>query len=434
LSQTRRDIGFWTAVSLVIGGMVGSGVFTLPAALAVFGGLSVIAWGIAAVGSVLLAVVFAHLSRRKAASGGVYGYTRESFGDLAGFLVAWGYWISVWSANAALSLSFAGYAGSLLPWLASSKPAAARLAIATLWFLTGINSLGVGAAGRVQVATTSLKLLPLVIVGIGGLIYFQPSHFAAPVLQAGQSYGGLLLAAVTITMFAFVGLESATIPAAATKDPERTIPRATMIGTVLTAVIYVVSTAGALSLMAPEVLAKSSAPFADAARVLGGNGLGVVVAIGAAIASFGSLNGWVLIVGQLPLAVARDGMFPSPFARLSSRGVPLTGMVISGALSTGLIGLNYSGADNLVALFTKITLISTLSTLVPYVFCSLSVFLPGGQRARDLSVGIAIAAALAFVYGMFAIGGAGADVVWMGFLLILGGLPVYVWVKREARS
>jgi APA family basic amino acid/polyamine antiporter len=243
-----------------------------------------------------------------------------------------------------------------------------------------------------------------------------------------------LLAAVTITMFAFVGLESATIPAAATRDPERTIPRATMIGTVVTAVIYVVSTAGALSLMAPEVLAKSSAPFADAARVLGGNGLGVVVAIGAAIASFGSLNGWVLIVGQLPLAVARDGMFPSPFARLSSRGVPLTGMLISGVLSTGLIGLNYSGADNLVALFTKITLISTLSTLVPYVFCSLSVFLPGGRRAKDLSVGIAIAAALAFVYAMFAIGGAGADVVWMGFLLILGGLPVYVWVKREARS
>ncbi|HEX5071185.1 MAG TPA: amino acid permease [Vicinamibacterales bacterium] len=434
MTESRRDIGFWTAVSLVIGGMVGSGVFTLPASLASFGGLSVAAWAIAALGSVLLAIVFAHLARRNAVAGGVYGYTRESFGDLAGFLVAWGYWISVWSANAALSLSFAGYAGSLLPWLATSKPAAARLAIGTLWFLTGVNSLGVGAAGRVQVATTSLKLLPLVIVGVGGLLYIDPSHFALPVLQPEQSYGGLLLAAVTITMFAFVGLESATIPSAATRDPQRTIPRATMIGTVLTAVIYVVSTAGALSLIAPAMLAQSSAPFADAARALGGSGLAAVVAIGAAVSSFGSLNGWVLIVGQLPLAVARDGLFPAPFARLSPRGVPLTGMLISAALSTGLIALTYSGAENLVALFTKITLISTLSTLVPYAFCSLAVFLPGGRRATHLSRGLAAGAAVAFLYAMFAIAGAGPEVVWMGFLLILGGLPVYVWAKRDVRA
>jgi APA family basic amino acid/polyamine antiporter len=268
LTAPRRDIGFWTAVSIVIGGMVGSGVFTLPAALASFGGLQVAAWAIAAGGSVLLALVFAHLARRNSAAGGVYAFTRESFGDMAGFLVAWGYWISIWSANAALSLSFAGYVGALLPALVPSKPAAAQLAIGTLWFLTGVNSLGVGVAGRVQVVTTALKLLPLVIVGVGGFVHFNAHHFAVPVLEPGQSYPGLVLAAVTIAMFAFVGLESATIPAAVTKDPARTIPRATMVGTLLTAVIYVVSTAGALSLMSPDVLKESSAPFADAARVL----------------------------------------------------------------------------------------------------------------------------------------------------------------------
>lgn len=431
MSESRRDIGFWTAVSLVIGGMVGSGVFTLPSALAKYGGLSVLAWMVAALGSVALALVFAHLARRNPGAGGVYAFTRESFGDLAGFLVAWGYWISVWSANAALSLSFAGYALSFVPSLAHSTQAAAIVAVSTVWFLVGVNSRGVGLAGRVQVVTTALKLLPLVVVGIGGLWYFDRAHFAAPTLSAGESYGGLLIAAVTIAMFAFVGLESATIPAAATKDPQRTIPRATIIGTLLTAAIYVLSTSGALSLVAPAALRDSSAPFADAARVLGGQGLGAVVAIGAAISSFGSLNGWILIVGQLPLAVARDGVFPSPFARLSSRGVPLTGMLIAGGLSTGLIALNYRGSPNLVALFTAITLISTLSTLVPYAFCSLAVYLPAGRRAAHLPALMAAIAAVAFAYSMFAIYGAGAPIVFQGFLLMLSGLPVYVWVRRE---
>lgn len=432
MTESRRDIGFWTAVSLVIGGMVGSGVFSLPAALAKYGGLSVLAWTVAAFGSVALALVFAHLARRNPGAGGVYAFTRDSFGDLAGFLVAWGYWISVWCANAALSLSFAGYALSFVPSLAHSTEAAVWIAVATLWFLTGVNSLGVAAAGRVQVVTTALKLLPLAVVGVGGLLYFNTEHFAVPAPAAGESYGGLLIAAVTIAMFAFVGLESATIPAAATKDPQRTIPRATIIGTLLTAAIYVLSTSGALSLVAPAVLKDSAAPFADAARVLGGNGLGAVVAIGAAISSFGSLNGWILIVGQLPLAVARDGVFPSPFARLSSRGVPLTGMLIAGVLSTALIALNYRGGThpNLVSLFTTITLISTLSTLVPYAFCSLAVYLPAGRRAINLAAGMAVIAAIAFVYAMFAIYGAGAPIVFQGFLLILSGLPVYVWVKR----
>ena len=140
-----------------------------------------------------------------------------------------------------------------------------------------------------------------------------------------------------------------------------------------------------------------------------------------------------VLLSQLPLAVARDGVFPSPFARVTSKGVPLTGMIIAGVLSSALIGLNFSPSNGLVALFTKIILISTLSTLVPYVFCSLAVFLPGGKRATTLGIGTTMVAALAFVYAMFAIGGAGADVVYLGFLLILSGLPVYVWVARQRR-
>jgi len=434
LTELRRVIGFWTAVSLVVGGMIGSGVFMLPAALASFGGISLIGWIVSAAGSILLALVFAHLARHNPAAGGVYAYTRDGFGDLAGFLVAWGYWISIWSANAALSVAFAGYLSPILHherWMpVSDRAFGAGLAVATLWFLTAVNSLGVAFAGRVQVVTTTLKLMPLIVIGIGGLIWFEPAHFAIPVAAEGTSHGGMLLAVVTMTLFAFVGLESATIPAGSVINPDRTIPRATMVGTIVTAGIYIASTAGAMSLVAPDVLMKSTAPFAEAARALSGERLAWFIGIGAAISSFGSLNGWILVVSQLPLAVARDGVFPGVFARVNANGLPIAGMVIAGVLSTALIGLNYSSSEGLVMLFTKMMLLSTLSTLVPYAFCSLAVFLPGGKRATKLAAGTAVIAALAFIYAMFAIGGAGADVVYLGFLLILSGLPVYVWVVR----
>ena len=430
----RSDrIGFWTAVSIVIGGMIGSGIFLLPSSLASFGGLSFVGWVVSAGGAMLLAMVFAFLARRHPAAGGLFAYTREAFGDFAAFLVAWGYWISILAADAALAIAFVGYLDPFIPSIVRSPAAAALLAVGTLWLLTAVNSRGVGVAGRVQVVTTTLKVLPLVIVGIGGLALFTPSHFSIPPAPAGGQ-GHALFQVIALTMFAFVGLESATIPAASVVNPSRTIPRATIVGTLLTAGIYIASTAGAMSLVDPQSLASSSAPFADAARALGGTWLGRIVAAGAAISAFGALNGWIMIASQLSLAVARDGLFPQPFARVTKGGVPVVGMVIAGVLSTALVALNYSPSKNLVSLFTTITLISTLATLVPYAFCTLATFLPAGDGKVKMTPAMAVIAALAFLFAMVAIVGAGTDVVFFGFLLILAGFPVYVWVRREQLS
>jgi amino acid transporter len=153
---------------------------------------------------------------------------------------------------------------------------------------------------------------------------------------------------------------------------------------------------------------------------------GQLVALGAAISCFGALNGWVLVSGQLPMAVAADGLFPSIFGQLSARGTPARAMIVAGVLGSALVAMNYS--RGLVELFTFIILLSTLSTLVPYVFCSLAVWLMPGQPRP--SGGAALVSVLAFVYAMFAIGGAGADTVFYGFLALLAGLPLYVWVRR----
>jgi len=428
-----RHIGFWTAVALVMGNMIGSGIFLLPASLALFGGIGLAAWVVSAAGSICLALVFARLSRLDPAQGGPYAYTRRAFGDLAGFLVAWGYWISIWCGNAAIAMAFVGSLEPFFPSIVHVPIKAALLAAAALWVLTGVNVMGIREAGHVQNVTTALKILPLIAVGIGGVMMFDASHFPIAAVE-GHSVAGSLAAAAALTFWAFGGLESATIPAGAIKDPERTIPRATIIGTVLCAVIYVVSTVGVMSVIDPKTLATAPAPFADAAQVLMGGWAGRAVAAGAAIACFGALNGWILIAGQVPMAIAKDGLFPRIFGRMNSRGTPAHALVISSVLTTGLIATTATGAtDGLVKVFTFMILLGTLNALVPYAFSALAGLVierqgPGPSRS---SAAATVIAALAFIYALWAIGGSGAEVVYWGFLLLLAGLPVYVWVVRQ---
>ena len=421
-----RSIGFWTAVSIVMGNMIGSGIFLLPASLAPYGAVGLAGWIVSAGGSILLALVFARLARRHPATGGPYAYTRLAFGDFAGFLVAWGYWISVWCTLAALAVAFVGYLDPFAPALVRRPALAAVAAVAAVWIPTIVNLRGIAAAGRVQLVTTVLKLVPLVIVGIGGLLFLDPTHFTVADTSV-RSLGRATTATATLTLWAFLGLECATIPAGDIRDPGTTIPRATIVGTAATAIVYIASTIAVMGLIAPEALGRTTAPYAEAARVFGGSAAAAIVAAGAAISCFGALNGWILVAGQWPAAVARDRLFPGVFARTSSSGAPAGALVIGSVLATALIAMNYT--RGLVDLFTFIILLATLSTLVPYAFCSVAGLLDGDSAGRGRP---SLVHLLAFAYSVWAIGGAGADVVYWGFLLLILGLPVYVFVKAPA--
>lgn len=424
----ERTLGLWRSTALVVGNMIGSGIFLLPAALAAYGGISILGWLFTSTGAILLALVFARLSRRVPKVGGLYVYTRLGFGDFAGFLIAWGYWISIWCGNAAIATAFVGYMGVFVPPLTESLLLGAVTAAGAIWLLSWVNARGVRDAGIVQLATTVLKLIPLIAVGLLGLLYFKSGNFI-PFNPSGEPFLVAISATATLTLWAFLGLESATIPAEDVVEPERTIPRATILGTLVAAVVYILGTVAVMGVIAPALLTGSTAPFAEAASVMWGGWASYAVAAGAAISCFGALNGWILLSGQIPMAVARDGLFPAALARLSTRGTPVSGIVVSGVLATVLISMNYT--RGLVEQFTFIILLATLTSLVPYVFCSAADFMlaaadRGGTAGRRWSA-VLIVPTLAFLYSLWTIGGSGRDTVYWGFLLLLAGIPIYVW-------
>jgi APA family basic amino acid/polyamine antiporter len=410
------------ATALVIGNMVGSGIFLLPASLGPFGGIAVFGWVFTAVGATILALVFARLGKLVPKAGGPYAFTRAGLGDFPAFLVAWGYWISAWAGNAAIATALVGYLAVFFPTLRTNAGLAALVAVGNVWILTAVNTHGIRTAGYVQLVTTVLKVLPLLVIGSIGFLFFQGDHFT-PLNASGNSSFSAISATAAITLFAFLGLESATVPADQVEAPERTIPLATIIGTVITAVIYISSSVAVMGIIAPADLARSTAPYADAARSIFGTVGHYVIGAGAVIACFGALNGWILIQGQIPRAAADDGLFPRRFAKLSPQGTPVFALVVSSILITILVAMNYTGG--LVEQYTFIILLATLAALVPYAFCAAAALIVGKGTARDV-----ILASLGFLYTLWAIGGAGRDAVYWGFLMLLGGIPVYVWMKR----
>lgn len=425
-----KKLGLWMVTALVVGNMIGSGIFLLPASLGPFGGISIVGWLVSAGGAVLMALVFSRLSRRVRKSGGPYTFTREAFGNFPGFLVAWGYWISIWTTNAAIAVAFVSYMTVFWPALGHNAVLAACFGLVTLWGLTWVNVIGVHTAGVVQLITTILKIVPLLVIATLGLFYVSTSNFI-PFNASDQSPFSAITATVSLTLWAFLGLESGTTPAEHVHEPERTIPRATILGTLGAAAVYILGTVAVMGVIPSAELATSNAPFADAAGTMWGPWAVFAVGAGAVVSCFGALNGWLLLQGQIPLAAARDGLFPEAFGRVSKYDTPAYGLVFSSILSSVVLLMNYN--KGLVEQFTFIILLATLNTLVPYVFCSLSeimITIQGAKRSEGF-IGLAILSILAFLYSLWAIAGAGPEIVYWGFLLLMSGVPVYVWIQRK---
>lgn len=431
MSDQSKQIGLWTATSLVAGNMIASGLFMLPATLGIYGGISLIGWLISGAGAICLALVFSWLSKlHPKATGGPYAYSREGLGNFPAFMVAWGYWISVWCTNAAIAVAFVSYLTTFVPALGNNPMLAVGTGLSAIWFLTWINTKGVREAGFVQLITTILKITPLLVITIGGLFFLNADHFI-PFNVSVESDLSAITNTTTLTLFAFLGLECATIPAGNVKDPEKTISRATIIGTLLTTFIYIGGTVAVMGIIPPSVLVDSKAPFADAAAAIWGEEARYLVAGGAVISTFGALNGWILIQGQMPMAAAQNNLFPRIFGKENKNGTPALGIIISSVLVSALSTMNFS--NSLAETYKFIILLSTLTALVAYLFSITSFFIID-NRQPGIRWGRMLIAALAFLYSMWAVIGSGQEIVYWGFVMLMAGLPFYAYIQSKRKA
>ena len=429
LAKSSKQLGLWMCTALVVGNMIGSGIFLLPSSLAVYGGISIVGWLFTTFGALMTALVFMRLSRNSPAQGGPYAFTRDAFGPLAGFTVAWSYWVSIWCANAAISVAMVSYLSSFFPILEAKPYLGVAVALSAVWFLTYVNCRGVTEAGKVQLITTVIKVIPLLAIGLAVIFYFEASAFE-PLNKSDSTNYTAVTACAALTLWAFLGFESATIPADNIESPSTVIPRATFIGFVVAAVIYIASTTTILSVMPHTDLATSGAPFADAASIMWGPWAGKLIAIIAIISCFGALNGWILLQGQLPMAVAEDGDFPKLFKGDEKTGVPVKGLIISSILVSLLAISNYAGG--LVKLFTFSILLATLAVLIPYLFTVLAELKAIWQRKKLMQEWFSWQTALlALVYTIWAISGIGREAILVGIGLMAAGLPVYFWMQNK---
>jgi APA family basic amino acid/polyamine antiporter len=434
-------MGLWMATALVVGNMVGSGIFTLPALLAGEAGpASIVSLAFTGLGAMLLALVFANLGRAHPRTGGPYYFARRAFGDFVGFQTAWAYWIAAWVGNAAIAVAFAGYLGVFWGTVNATNWVAALVAVGAVWFFTLVNISGARQTGAAQVLTTILKFVPLAVIGVIGLFYMHGGNFT-PFTPGHGGFDWHINAAATLALWAFIGLESATVPAEEVKDPERTIPRATVLGTLAATLLYMVALVAIIGVLSQAVLARSSAPFADAANAMwAGTFLGLAwgkwIALVAMAATLGALNGWIMLTARVSLAAADDGLFPSIFARVhGTRRTPVVGLLVSSALVSALVLYNWNA--DFGTRFNDVVLLATWMTLIAYAYAAAAEIVLFFREpelfswvkvTRDTTI-----AALAFAYSVWAIWGSGQEWLAKGFMLLLFGIPVFVWMTWRRR-
>ena len=431
MTKQNQKIGLLAATSLVVGNIIGAGIFVLPASLAKFGSISIVGWLFTATGALILAKIFSNFSKKlRGKSGGPYIYSKVVFGDFIGFLVAWGYWISCWVNNAAIAVAIVSALSFFFPELVTNPFYATLTGLSFIWFFTFTSSKGIKSSGNIQILTTIAKLIPLVLIILFGFFIFDLEIFPEFNLTDQNDFEILPVVAV-MTLYAFLGLECASIPAENIKNPEKTIPKATMAGTLISTLIYILSTIVLFGIISAENLINSPAPFAEAGEIIGGKYFGFLISAGAAISAIGALNGWILITSYMPMTMANDRLFPKVFAKKNKKGFPYLSLLLGSILTSFVMTMNYT--DGLVDRFEFLILLTTLSTLIPYFFVSVSYILFHVEKRlfKINSFRSVILGLFGSLYSLWAIFGSGIDSIFYGTILLILGIPIYLILKLK---
>lgn len=365
--MTINKIGFWSVLALVVGSQIGSGVFMLPASLAPYGMYSIVGWLISASGALSLATVFAQLCSRYPKTGGPHVYVEHLFGRDVSFFTGWTYWVVSWVSSAAVIIAAIGY---LSPFIGHQDPQVyLAFEIFLLIIICMLNLFGVSIAGRAEVVFTILKFLPLLLVPIVAIFSFDNTNLTVSSEIQEMPETSILAKVALLTLWGFIGIESATTPAGSVRNPNKTIPKAVVIGTMIVAVVYIFNSIAITGLIPGEILANSKAPYVDAAqKVLGGH-WHLFIALAASIVCIGTLNAWVLVSGQISLGLAEDKLIPSFFGNKNRYNSPYVSIIMSclGIVPLLILTSNVSTASKV----TTVIDFSVTSFLFIYLLCSI---------------------------------------------------------------
>ena len=427
-SNQHKVIGFWRGCSIAVGCAIGSGIFMMPTMLAPYGMLGFFGWLIAGVGSILVALTMSRLVKMIPKTGGPYVYVNEALGSFSGYIIAWTYWIACISAIAGISIAFVGYLGFFIPKILDSQIYSLFASLILIWAIIILNIKSIESSSKFQLISTLLKLLPLILIIFLGATNFDNTNL--PELNPANLDPFSLIATVTtLVMWSFIGIETATVPADNVINPQETIPKVLIASVLTILIIYILVSFAIAAIVPPKELINSSAPFALAAsKILGVTG-GTLITIGALVSTLGSLNANTLTAGNLSLAAARDGLLPSKFVSLTNSGTPIYTYLLTGTFVSILLLLNYT--KGIINAFVFMAMLSTLSTLIAYAFCAVAElkFSYSDQKNKQRKYAFLISCGT-FLYAIFAMWGAGIEMIIYSIILILIGIPVYV-LKTE---
>ena len=379
VQNDSNKMGVVAATFMVAGNMMGSGVFMLPANLAVFGSISLLGWIATTIGAVALAMIFSKLTSLYPAAGGPYAYARKAYGDYMGYQTNMIYWVANVIGNVGLAVAGIGYLTQFFPTLRDPWVSAfAQLFV--IWLFTWANMLGPQLVGRVQSFTTSFALIPILGVAFLGWFWFNPQLFASVWNVTGGSDFSAIGGSLNFTLWAFIGVESASVSAGVVRNPRRNVPIATICGVILAACCYILSCSVIMGMIPNKELIASSAPFALAVKVALGDTAASIVALCAAVGCLGSLAGWTLLVGQTAKAAADDGLFGNVFARVNNKQVPSAGLFIVAILMSFMVLGTVS--PHASTQFGKLASIAVILTLLPYIYSCIAIKVIGYQQMK----------------------------------------------------
>ena len=429
-----RGLTLLGTVALIVGNMVGTSVYTLPASLAeAVGPLGIGAWLLTAVGYLFVAIVYASLGVRYPRTGGPYVYAREAFGEFAGFQTVWAYWFSAVIGNAAIATGVVAYAVGFSPWLGSSVWLQFGLGQLLVWGLCAINIIGVRKSARVQITIMFLNLVPLVLISLIALAAFDPANLV-PFAPRGA---GSIATGAALVVWAYSGVESATVPAEEVQAPERTIRRGTMAGYAIATAVFLLTSLAVAGAMPNADVASSARPIAMVAERTAGTWAASLVGFSAIVAGIGTLNGWILMAGRIPVSASQDGLFFPGLARIHPRfGTPHVSLLVGTAVASTLLLLYFN--RSLLGVFNFIVLLAVLTTLLPHLYAAAAELMlarrdPHRYTPRERRRAHWVAP-IAFTFVLYTIYGVGPEVVLWGFLVVLAGTPLYVWFRTRPGS